>query len=92
VPVNMWFVIQVNDSLDQMVYFKRYPIQWSGYDNNNRKHMTYGLITGNLPVKAKKIVCFFWNIEKQPLSIKVNSLKICQIDGKGVEYEAPDIK
>lgn len=92
VSINSWFVLQVNDSLDQTVYFKRYPLQWSGYDLNGRKHLLCSVITGNLPVKSKKIACFFWNIEKQPLSLKVNTLKISQLDGKGVDYEAPDIK
>ena len=92
VPVNAWFVLQVNDSLDQTVYFKRYPLQWSGYNLNRRKNMKCSVITGNLPTKSKKIACFFWNIEKQPMSMRVNSLKIVQLKGKGVDYEAPDIK
>ncbi len=92
VPANAWFVFQVNDSLDQTVYFKRYPLQWTGYDNNGKKHLSYSLISGNLPPKAKKIACFFWNIDKQPLSIKINSLKIMQVDGAGVEYVIPEEK
>jgi hypothetical protein len=92
VPVNAWFVIQVNDSLDQTVYFKRFPLQWIGYNNNGKKNLSYSLLTGNLPLKSKKIACFFWNIEQQPMSIHVNSLKLFQLDGKGVDYEAPDVK
>lgn len=92
VPVNAWFVFQINDSLDQTVYFKRFPLQWIGYDNNGKKKLSYSLISGNLPSKSKKIACFFWNIEHQPMSIKVNSLKLFQVDGKGVNYEAPDIR
>lgn len=92
VPANAWFVLQVNDSLDQTVYFKRYPLQWLGYDNNGKKNVSCSLISGNLPPKAKKIACFFWNIDKQPLSIKVNSLKIMQVDGAGVEYVIPEEK
>ncbi|MBC7695276.1 MAG: hypothetical protein H7141_07525 [Burkholderiales bacterium] len=92
IPVNTWFVLQINDSLDQTVYFKRYPLQWSCYDLNGRKHLLLSVLTGNLPSKSKKIACFFWNIEKQSLGLKVNSLKISQLDGKGVDYEAPDIK
>lgn len=89
VPTNTWFVFQVNDSLDQTVYFKRYPLQWTGYDNNGKKNLSYSLISGNIPPKAKKIACFFWNIDKQPLSIKINSLKIMQVDGAGVQYVIP---
>ena len=92
VPANTWLVFQVNDSLDQTVYFKRYPLQWTGYDNNGKKNLSYSLISGNLPPKAKKIACFFWNIDKQPLSIKVNSLKILQVDGAGVQYVIPEEK
>lgn len=92
VPVNTWLVFQVNDSLDQTVDFKRYPLQWTGYDNNGKKNLSYSLISGNLPPKAKKIACFFWNIDKQPMSIKVNYLKIMQVDGAGVEYVIPEEK
>ncbi|MES2513867.1 MAG: hypothetical protein V4580_06960 [Bacteroidota bacterium] len=92
VPVNAWVVLQVNDSLDQTLYFKRYPLQWLGYDLNGRKNLLCTITIGNLPKRAKKIAYFIWNIEKQPLSLTVNSLKISQLDGKGVNYEAPDIK
>jgi hypothetical protein len=92
VPNNVWFVFQINDSLDQTIYFKRYPLQWSGYNLNRRKHMSYSLVTGNLPFKSKKMVCFFWNLYMVPISINVNSLKIHQLYGKGVDYQAPDIK
>jgi len=92
IPVNAWLVLQVNDSLDQTIYFKRYPLQWTADDLNGKQNLSYSLITGNLPSKSKKIVFFIWNIEQKPISMKVNSLKIYQIEGKGVEYEAPDIK
>ena len=91
-PVNTWLVFQINDSLDQSVYFKRFPLQWIGDNLNGKKNLSYSLISGNLPNKSKKIACFLWNIDKQPLSIKVNSFKIYQIEGKGVDYVAPDIK
>jgi hypothetical protein len=92
VPTNTWLVFQINDGEDQTLYFKRYPLQWTGYDNNGKKNLSYSLTSGNLPSHAKKIVCFFWNIDQQPLSIHVNSLKLFQIDGNGVDYVAPDIK
>jgi hypothetical protein len=92
VPANVWVVLQVNDSLDQTLYFKRYPLQWLGYDLNRRKHLLCTVTIGNLPKRAKKIAYFFWNIEKQPLSLKVNSLKISQLAGKGVDYEAAGIR
>ena len=91
-PTNTWIVFAIDDSLGQNVYFKRYPLQWTADDLNGKQNLSYSLITGNLPLKSKKMVCFIWNIDKQPLSIKVNSLKIFQIEGKGVDYEAPDIK
>ena len=78
--------------MDQNVYFKRYPLQWTANDLNGKQNLSYSLITGNLPLKSKKIVCFIWNIDKQTLSLKVNSLKLFQMEGKGVDYVAPDIK
>jgi hypothetical protein len=91
-PTNTWIVLAVNDSLEQQCYFKRYPLQWTGYDLNGKKNLTYSLITGTLPPKSKKMVCFIWNIGKKPYNIKVNSFKIYQIEGNGVNYMAPDIK
>jgi hypothetical protein len=92
VPINAWFVLQVNDSLDQTLYFKRYPLQWSGYNLNEKQHLNCNVTVGNLPKRSKKIACFIWNIEQKPLSFKVNSLIISQLEGKGVNFEAPDIK
>ncbi len=91
-PTNTWIVLAVNDSLDQQCYFKRYPLQWTADDLNGKKGLTYSLITGNLPPKSKKMVCFIWNIDKKPFNIKVNSFKLFQIEGKGVDYVASDIK
>ena len=91
-PTNTWIVLAVNDSLDQQYYFKRYPLQWTGYDLSDKKGLTYSLVTGNLPPKFEKLVCFIWNIDKKPFSIKVNSVKMYQLEGKGVDYEAPGIK
>ena len=92
IPVNAWLVLQVNDSLDQSIYFKRYPLQWTADDLNGKQNLSYSLISGNLPSKSKKIVFFIWNIEQKPISMKVNSLKIYQIEGKGVDDVASDIK
>lgn len=91
-PTNFWIVLAVNDSLNQQYYFKRYPLQWTAYDLNGKENLTYSLITGNLPPKSKKMVCFLWNIDRKPFNIKINSIKIYQIEGKGVNYVAPDIK
>ena len=92
VPNNTWVVFSVCDSLEQTVYFKRFPLQWIGYDLNGKKNLTYSIVIGNLPKRSKKIVCFFWNIDKQPLSIMVKKLKIYQLEGRGVTFEAPEIK
>jgi len=88
-PTNTWLVFAINDSLGNTFHFMRYPLQWSGYDLSNRKHLKYSITMGNLPPKAKNIVFFFWNINKQKLKLKVNSLKIYQLEGKGVDFVSP---
>jgi hypothetical protein len=90
-PTNTWLVFAINDSLGNAFHFIRYPLQWSGYDLSNRKHLKYSITMGNLPPKAKNIVFFFWNINIQSLKLKVNSLKIYQLDGNGVEIVSPAI-
>ena len=91
IPASTWLVFAINDSLNQTAYFKRYPLQWSAY-NLNSKTFDYTINMGNIPPKAKNITVFFWNIEKKPLSIHVNSLTLYQLEGEGVNYEAPDIR
>jgi hypothetical protein len=88
-PTNTWLVFAINDSLGNAFHFMRYPLQWSGYDLSNRKHLRYSITMGNLPPKAKNIVFFFWNINKQNLKLKVNSLKIYQLEGKGADFVSP---
>ncbi|MHB8259094.1 MAG: hypothetical protein ACYDCN_03330 [Bacteroidia bacterium] len=92
VPCAVWVVFQINDSAGQTISYKRYTLQWSGYDNNGKKNLSYSLTSGNLPKATKKILYYFWNINKEPLSIKINSFKLFQLNGNGVEYVAPDIK
>ncbi|MEO8761919.1 MAG: hypothetical protein ABI388_10655, partial [Bacteroidia bacterium] len=92
VPSNIWMVLQINDSAGQVITYKRYPLYWSGDDLNQRKNLSYSLTSGNLPLGAKTIVCYFWNIKKEPFIIKVNSFKLYQLEGKGIDYVAPDIK
>ncbi len=90
-PTNTWLVFAINDSLGNTFHFMRYPLQWSGYDLNHRNHLKYSIVMGNLPVKAKNIVVFFWNIKKQELELNVNSLRIYQLEGDGVDFVAPSI-
>ena len=92
VPSNVWIVFQINDSTGQTSTYKRYPLAWSGDDNNQRKNLSYSLTSDNLPLGTKTVVCYFWNIKKEPLNIKVNSFKLYQLDAKGIEYVAPDVK
>ncbi len=90
-PANTWFVMQINDSLDNTIYFKRYPLQWIADDLNGKQNIQLSLLTGNLPSKSKKMVCFFWNINTQPLKLTINSLKFYQLFGNGVNYEEPEL-
>ncbi|MGZ3941669.1 MAG: hypothetical protein ACXVOH_06020, partial [Bacteroidia bacterium] len=92
VPAYTWIVLQVNDSTGQAHSYKRYPLQWSGYDLRGRKEMKYSLISEILPKGKKTIVCYFWNIDKTPVQIKLTSLKIYSLSGDGVNYIAPDVQ
>ena len=92
VPNNVWMVFQVNDSANQTSSYKRYPLYWSGDDLNGRKSLICGLTSGNLPKGKKNIVCYFWNIKKEPFKIQVHSFKLYRLEGNGVDYVAPEIK
>ena len=88
-PTNTWLVFAINDSLNNNFHFVRYPLQWSGYDLTNRKNLKYSITMSNLPPKAKSVGVFFWNIEKKKLKLKINSIKVSQLFGEGVQIKAP---
>lgn len=88
-PTNTWLVFAINDSLNNNFHFVRYPLQWSGYDLTNRKNLKYSITMSNLPPKAKSVGVFFWNIEKKKLKLKINSIKVSQLYGEGIQVKVP---
>jgi hypothetical protein len=82
VPFNAWLVLQVDGS--DTSNFIRTPLNLIKYDWNGTKNFKTTLLSGNIPVKIKRLVAYLWNIEKKEIKIKVNSFKLFKLKGKGI--------
>jgi hypothetical protein len=85
-PFNAWLVLQVDcapeDGESQLV---RIPLNLIKFYWTSTKNFTTCIVTGNVPIKIKRIVAYLWNIEKKEIKIKVNSFKLYQLNGDGVK-------
>jgi hypothetical protein len=82
VPFNAWLVLQV-DGQDTS-NFIRTPFNLIKYDWNGTKNFKTVLLSGNIPVKIKRMVAYLWNIEKKEIKIKINSFKLYKLKGEGI--------
>lgn len=84
-PLNAWLVLQLDDGSEQgNNQFVRIPLNLVKYDWNETNHFTLSIVSGNIPLKVKRIVAYLWNIDKKEINIKVNTFKLFQIKGEGV--------
>ena len=88
-PFQAFLVFSINDSIDNLVSYKRVPLNWL-QDDLNTKIKTLKLTSSNLPNKIKDLKVYIWNIDKEPLKITVNSLTLYQLNGKGVTLKIPE--
>lgn len=87
-PFHTVLVLSYNDSTNAQYCYKRIHFNWLE-DDLNTKTKTLKLTTNSLPIKLKDLKVYVWNIDKQPLKITVNSLTLCQLQGKGVNERIP---
>lgn len=87
-PFNAFFVVSLNNGKGEMAYYKRSSLSWLDNDLNG-KTKYIKLTTGNLPDTVKSFVVHIWNIDKKPMKVTVNNLKIYQLTGKGVDFKIP---
>lgn len=84
-PFNAWLVLQLDDGTEQgNNQFVRIPLNLVKYDWNETKHFTLSVVSGNIPLKLKRIVAYLWNIDKKEINIKVHTFKLFQLKGEGV--------
>ncbi|MGZ4042313.1 MAG: ArnT family glycosyltransferase [Bacteroidia bacterium] len=86
-PWNAFLVLEINNDKGEQIWYKRVPITWLDNDLNNKtRHLK--LSSGNLPPKST-IKAYFWNIDKQKVTLMINNLQLYQLNGKGVDFRIP---
>jgi len=84
-PFNAWLVAEISDASEKGDnVFVRIPLNLLHYDWNATGRTKLCLVTGNIPVKIKRIVCYLWNIEKQEINIRMHGFRLLRISGDGV--------
>ncbi len=87
-PLNAFVVFSIEDEQGNLIY-KRTPLYWL-QDHLQGTSKTLKLTSSNLPPKISKMAIYLWNIKKQKVKINVESLKIYQLKGKGVDVRIPE--
>lgn len=88
-PFNAFLVLSINDGNANQYDYRRIPLNWLGA-NLNKKTLHIKLTSCTLPSKLSSLVIYIWNIEKQPYKIHCNQLKLCQLNGKGINFRVPE--
>lgn len=83
-PINMWLVFEIDSSEGHPISYQKIPLDWILYNWTFAKDQILDLVSGPLPLKIHRMVCYIWNIEKKEVKINVNSVKIYQLEGMGV--------
>lgn len=85
-PFNAWLVLQIDDSVENgNNCFLRVPLNLVKYNWNSTKNFSLSIVSGNTPLRIKRIVAYLWNIDKREIKMKVNKFKLYQLKGEGVK-------
>lgn len=85
VPFNAWLVLQIDgDSTGVNNQFVRVPLNLIQHNWNGAKSFTTTLLTGNIPLKVKRMVAYLWNIDKQPIHVTLEQFTLYRLQGEGV--------
>lgn len=88
-PFNAFLVLSLNDGDSNQYDYRRIPLNWLG-DNLNGKTLKLKLTSCVLPLKLSSMVIYIWNIDKKTYKINCNQLKLCQLNGKGINFKVPE--
>ena len=84
-PLNAFLVMQISSVNEaEPEQFIRVPLNLITYNWNGLKNYKIELVSGNLPLKVKRIVCYLWNIDKQEITIQLNAFRLYRLNGEGV--------
>jgi hypothetical protein len=79
-------VFSIDNEKNENVYFKRVPLNWLK-DDLSGETKYFKITTGAIPAKGVTGKVFIWNIDKQEVDINLTSLKINELNGKGVNFK-----
>jgi hypothetical protein len=88
-PLNAQLVLEIDTADDHDVCYRRIPLNWLRYDWNNIKDQELLLVTGQLPPKIHRLICYLWNMDIKEIEFKMNWVKIYQLEGDGVNVSTP---
>ncbi len=88
-PSACWIVLNIDSAEGKTLYYRRIPLNWVRYNWLNMEQSTdMIMLTGPLPPKIHRFVCYLWNFQGQRLKITMNSVKIFQIEGSGSNFDS----
>jgi hypothetical protein len=88
-PFNGFLVFSIENEKKETVYFKRVPLNWLK-DDLSGETKYFKITTGPVPRKGLIGKVFIWNIDKQEVNFNLNSLKINELNGRGVNFKIPE--
>lgn len=84
VPNRAWIVMQIDTAQDAHYYYSRIPLNWLHYKWDESKTYTYSLLSGPLD-HSISFGFYIYNPQRQHIEVYVKSLRLYELQGKGVQ-------
>ena len=86
VPFNAWLVLQIDaDDADGGNALVRVPLNLLRKNLHQSEPLRLDVLSGNLPKKIKRLVCYLWNIDQKPVEIQLVNFKLYQLNSEGIQ-------
>jgi hypothetical protein len=83
-PLKAWLVLEIDTSEGHASCFKWMPLNKIKYDWSGTNDDVIDLVSEQLPARIHRLRCYLWNLKKKELKLEMNSLKIYQLEGEGI--------
>jgi hypothetical protein len=87
-PFNAYLVLQIDDEEGNMMYYKRVILNFIA-DDLNGQSKRFKLTTGPIKKKPARIVGYIWNMDKQNIHVSLKKLRLCELQGEGINLIVP---
>jgi len=91
-PICSEVIFSLDSAKEKTLYYQR--VQLELVKNNwldTAENEDLIIETGPIPLKVNRLVCYLWNLKHQKLKMTINSVKLFQLEGNGVNVVA-DVK